>query len=307
MPHLAVTLGVLLAMLSLGVLIFFIHHVSMSIQASQIIANVAADLDSAVVDLFPDRLGHERTAVPTPAGVLPDDFDRDAPAVPSTANGYVQAIDGNALLELATERDVVLRIEAGPGRFVRDGTALVRVWPGATMDDSLGESVRDAFIIGSARTPTQDVQFFVEQLVELAVRALSPGINDPGTARMCLDRLGQTLGQIATRETPASCRYDDHGRLRVMADPVGFESMAATAFDEIRRYGRSSASVTIHLFDVIRDVAGSVTREPDRTALLKHAAAIMLDSGQAPLSEADRVLIQASHRDALAALHRDPA
>ena len=176
-------------------------------------------------------------------------------------------------MTLATERDVVLRIDAEPGRFVRHGTVLVRVWPSATVDDALCDSVRAAFIIGSARTPTQDVQFFVEQLVELAVRALSPGINDPGTARMCLDRLGQTLCQMATREMPASCRYDDNGRLRVMARPVSFESMAATAFDEIRRYGRSSVSVTVHLLDVIRDVAGCVMREPDRLALVKHAAA----------------------------------
>ena len=138
-PHLAVTLGVLLAMLSLGVLIFFIHHVSTSIQASQIIANVAEDLEEAVVRLFPQALGHarpSRTASPT---ALPDDFDRDALSVPATTSGYVQAIDGGALLKLATERDVVLRVEAEPGRFVRKGTALVMVWPNAHMDDALGD------------------------------------------------------------------------------------------------------------------------------------------------------------------------
>ena len=140
------------------------------------------------------------------------------------ASGYVQANDGPALLTLATEHDVVLRIGAEPGRFVHHGTTLVMVWPSATVNDALCESFRRAFIIGSARTPTQDVQFFVEQLVELVIRALSPGINDPGTARMCLDRLGHTLCQMATREMPASCRYDDDGHLRVMARPVAFEA-----------------------------------------------------------------------------------
>ena len=130
-PHLAVTLGVLLAMLSLGVLIFFIHHVSMSIQASQIIANVAADLEGAVARLFPERLGHERTPVTANTTALPVDFEESASAVPADSNGYVQAIDEDALMTLATERDVVLRIDAEPGRFVRCGTALVRVRPGA--------------------------------------------------------------------------------------------------------------------------------------------------------------------------------
>lgn len=306
-PHLAVTFGVLLAMLSLGVLIFFIHHVSTSIQASQIIANVAEDLEGAVVRLFPESLGHERAPLTVSTTALPDDFDRNAQAVPAHSSGYVQAIDGQALLTLATERDVVLRIDAEPGRFVRHGMALISVWPNATVDDALCASVRAAFIIGSGRTPTQDVQFFVEQLVELAVRALSPGINDPGTARMCLDRLGQVLCQMATREMPASCRYDDHGRLRVVARPVAFEGMAATAFDEIRRYGRSSVSVTVHLLDVIRDTAGCVTREPDRVALMTHAACIIRDSREAALGDADRTLVEESHRAALAALQRTPA
>jgi uncharacterized membrane protein len=303
-PHVAVTFGVALAMLSLGVLIFFIHHVSTSIQASQIIANVAEDLEGAVVRLFPETLGHERALVTAGATALPDDFDGNAKAVSANSSGYVQAVDGHALLTMATKRDVVLRIDAEPGRFVRNGAALVTVWPSATVDDALCEAARAAFIVGAARTPTQDVEFFVDQLVELAVRALSPGINDPGTARMCLDRLGQTLCQMATREMPASCRYDDDGRLRVVARPVAFASMATTAFDEIRRYGRSSVSVTAHLLGVIRDVATCVRRDPDRAALSQQVAFIMLDNRDAALGDADRTLIEDSHRAALAALQR---
>jgi uncharacterized membrane protein len=178
------------------------------------------------------------------------------------------------------------------------------VCPREGADDALCASVRAAFIVGSARTPTQDVEFFVEQLVELAVRALSPGINDPATARMCLDRLGQTLCQMAMRDMPASCRYDDGGRLRVMARPMAFERMAATAFDEIRRYGRSSVSVTVHLLDVIRDVAECVRREPDRAALAKHADVIVRDSREEGFGSADRVRVEESHRAALAALQR---
>jgi uncharacterized membrane protein len=306
-PHLAVTLGVLLAMISLGVLIFFIHHVSTSIQASQIIANVAEDLEGAVVRLFPEKVSHARAPLTANTAALPDDFDRHVYPVPATSNGYVQAVDGSALLTLATKHDVVVRIDAEAGCFVRHGTTLATIWPEATANDALCESIRATFIVGSARTPTQDVQFFLEQLVELAVRALSPGINDPGTARMCLDRLGQTLCQMATREMPDSCRYADDGQLRVIARPVAFENMVATAFDEIRRYGRSSVSVTVHLLDVIRDIAGCVTREPDRVALSTHAGIIVRDSREAALGDADRTRIEESHRAAIAALQRGPA
>jgi uncharacterized membrane protein len=307
-PHLAVTFGVLLAMISLGVLIFFIHHVSVSIQASQIIANVAADLSGAVARLFPDELGHART--PPHAGVrrLPDDFDRNGRTISATASGYVQAIDGDALLALTAERDAVLRIDVTPGRFVHDGATLLVAWPPARADGAFCEAARAAFIIGSARMPTQDVQFFVEQLVELAVRALSPGINDPGTARMCLDRLGQMLCQMATREMPATGRCDGDGRLRLVTKPVTFEDMAATAFDEIRRYGRSSVSVTIHLLDIIGEIGGCVTRDSDRRALLQHADAIMVESRETAFGDADRTLVQSSYHAARAALrapHKD--
>ena len=305
-PHLAVTVGVLLAVLSLGVLIFFIHHVSTSIQASQIIANVAGDLERAVVRLFPEMIGDAGAGGTASVTALPDGFDRGAQAVAADSGGYVQAIDEDALLTLAIERDVVLRIDAEPGRFARHGTALVSVWPTTSVDHALCESARSAFIIGSARTPTQDIRFYVEQLVELAVRALSPGINDPGTARMCLDRLGQTLCQMARRQVPASRRHDAGGRLRVVTCPVSFANMAATAFDEIRRHGRSSVSVTVHLLEIIRDVAACVTRETDRAVLLTHTHAVVGESRLTALGEADRALIERSHRAALAALRPGP-
>jgi uncharacterized membrane protein len=306
-PHLSVTLGVLLAMLSLGVLIFFIHHVSISIQASQIIANVAIDLSEAVVRLFPDELGSARKPPSVGVHSLPD--DRDGRVVPATTSGYVQAIDGDALLRLTAEHEVILRIEVQPGRFVHDGAALMRAWPKAALNGAFCETARAAFILGARRTPTQDVEFFIEQLVDLAVRALSPGINDPGTARMCLDRLGQTLCQMATRDMPAAARYDHNGRLRVLTSPVTFDDMAAMAFNEIRRYGRGSVSVTIHLLDVIRGIAGCVTRESDRGALLQHADSIMLESQKAAFGDADRTLVQASYfaaREALQASRSRP-
>ena len=304
-PHVAVTLGVALATLSLGVLIFFIHHVSTTIQASEIIAKVATDLEAAVLRLFPEQLGRGSDLNGATEGP-PLGFRRDGHTVTATRSGYIQAVDGQALLTLATERDLVLRIDAAPGSFVRHGSALVMVWPQETPDDDLGQSVRTAFIVGSARTPTQDVEFFAGQLVELAVRALSPGINDPATARMCLDRLGQALCQMATREVPASRRYDDGGRLRVVARPVSFEKMAATAFDEIRRYGRSSVSVTVHMLEVIRDIAECVERDADRSTLLTQAHVILQDSREADLSAEDRTRIEKSHRTAVAALQNSP-
>jgi uncharacterized membrane protein len=208
-------------------------------------------------------------------------------------------------MSLATEHDLVLRIDAEPGRFVNPGRTLMSIHPAGRVDGAIEASLRQAFLLGSARTPTQDVGFFVEQLVELAVRALSPGINDPGTACMCLDRLGQALCQLANRVMPSPYRYDARGSLRVVACPTTFAAMADTAFDDIRRYGRSSVSVTTHLLDVIGDIAACVERDADRVVLARHAALVVRDS-PGTAGDGDRALLEQRYRAALDALQRRP-
>ena len=112
-------------------------------------------------------------------------------------------------MALAVEHDLVVRIGRRPGKFVIDGGELARVWPGDRLDDALAAAVRGAFYIGPQRNLTQDVEFAIDQLVEVAVRALSPGVNDPFTAIACVDRLGEALCALAGREVPSPYRYDD--------------------------------------------------------------------------------------------------
>ncbi|HUF12352.1 MAG TPA: DUF2254 domain-containing protein [Longimicrobiales bacterium] len=296
-PNLSVSTGVLLALFSLGVLIYFIHHVSVSIQASQIIANVADDLEEVIDDMFPQRIGEgERPAPAEP----PSAGDDTSEPVPSRSSGYVQAIDGARLMEAAVARDLVVRIEARPGTFVREGSTLLRVSGGRTADDR-SDALRGAFVIGADRTGTQDVLFFVEQLVELALRALSPGVNDPGTAQMCLDRLEQTLCRFASRVWPSPLRFDDAGALRVIAEPVAFEEVARAAFDEIGRHGRHSVVVTCHLLRVIASVSSCTARVDDRRALARLAASTAERAREAIAEEADRRRVEACARAAQSA------
>lgn len=129
----------------------------------------------------------------------------------------------------ARERNVVARVCARPGAFVRVGEVLLRVGPTPHQDDWDARPFQKAFIIGSERTGTQDVTFFINQLVELAVRALSPGINDPGTAQLCIDRLEQALCHLAGRQMPSPVRHDEDGRVRVRARPVTFAQLVESA------------------------------------------------------------------------------
>jgi uncharacterized membrane protein len=289
-PHVSVTLGVLFAIASLGVLIYFIHHVSVSIQADQIVARVGAELNAGIDRLFPDRTG-QGTSRPA-AESLDDGFDARSRPIAADGDGYVQIVDAQALLRMATRADALFRVDRRPGDYVVEGMTIVTVAPGDCVDGAMVERVNTAFVLGSQRTPSQDVEFSVDQLVEIAARALSPGVNDPFTAITCIDRLGSALCRLAQREIPSAHRFDDDGRLRVVAPPVTFSRIADAAFDQIRRHGRPSAAIAIRLLDTIGVVAGAARRPDDRAALRRHAELIVRGAREAVPEEEDRQAVE---------------
>jgi uncharacterized membrane protein len=300
-PDIAVTLGVVLAVLNLGMLIYFIHHVSVSIQAMTVVYGVRNDLNRSIRHLFPEKIG-EGEAEPTPPRpeTLPP-FEEEGRSVLARSSRYVQGIEGETLLGLATDKDLVIRLEHRPGDFVVEGAVLARAWPADRADDETVGDINKAFVLGSERTATQDVEYSIGQLVEIAVRALSPGINDPFTAIACLDRLGEGLAQVVQRVLPSPYRYDKEGRLRILAPVLSFAGIADSAFDAIRQYGRDSVAVTLRLLEMIATVAEYVSRPEDREVLRRHLEAIV---GQHPggWPEKDEWAFQERRRAALAAL-----
>lgn len=267
-PHLSVSVGLAVAVVSIAVLIYFIHHVALSIQADEVIARVCAELFEGIERLYPTDIGR---AAPAPRGALPANFDSDARPVQAGADGYVQSVDADKLIELAASEDVVVRVERRPGQYVIIGAPLVRVWPGERADGELAARVLSAFVVGHYRTPSQDIEFSVDQLVEVAVRALSPGINDPFTAITCIDRLGSALARLARGSMPSPWRHDEQGKLRVVASPLTFTEITDAAFNQIRQHGRTSVAVTVRLLETIAIVAEVAHRMEDLSALLRHA------------------------------------
>jgi uncharacterized membrane protein len=297
-PAIAITAALVLAMASLGVLIYFIHHVAASIQVSPLITVVSEELLYAIDRLFPQELGHgdpEPARQPL-AAQLPERFEPQARRVNAARSGYLQAVDGEGLMDLATEYDLIVHVNHRPGHFVVQGGALAMVWPGDRLDERRAGKIREAFLIGAERTLTQDVEFALDQLVEVAVRALSPGTNDPFTAMACIDRLGEALCRLAERALPSSGRYDDSGQLRVVAYPFSFADATEAAFDQIRQYGRSSTAVTIRLLEVIAAVAAYTSREEDRAALLQQANMVKRGSQKAIPEERDRQEVEARYQ-----------
>ena len=308
-PHFSVTVAVALSILSLGVLIYFIHDISESIQAQHIIARVRNDLDDAVERLFPEKLGQgqDLSAPIRREYEIPSTCDREVCPVKAAHSGYLQAVDNKALMRIAVEEDLLIHLGYRPGNFITRGHVLVTVWPGKKVDEKLSKKLNKIFILGPERTLEQDVEFAVSQLVEIAVRALSPGINDPITAMTCTDWLGAVLCQLADRRMPPSHRYDEQHTLRVIAKPVSFEGIVDAAFNMIRQNSASIPAVSIHLLETIATIANQATRNGDRTALLRQADMIAEGCRRELVVEADRRDLEGRYTAAVNALDGDPA
>lgn len=298
-PHVSVTLGVLFAVASVGVLIYFIHHLAVSIQANEIAAHISKELVESMDRMFPEHIGRGSESVPT---APPDDaffeaFDKDARPVDADSDGYLQFVDGEGLLKLSKDEDLVVRLLKKPGNYVVSSCPLALVHPGGRLTDRLSKKIRALFVLGHQRTSGQDIEFGVNQLVEMAVRALSPGINDPFTAITCVDQLGSFLSRLAKRDVPSKHRYDDQDQLRVIALADTFPEVADAAFDQIRQNARESVAVTLRLLETIATVMGIARRAEDRAALLRQAGMIARSASEHLSDSEDRQAVEERYRE----------
>ncbi len=242
-PNVAVLFGVVLAIGGVGVLIFFIHHIASAIQASSILASVAEDTIEAVDRLFPAALGH-RPADNEKDQVVLNLPERTWQAIPTGGNGYIQSVDDAALLRWAREQKTIVRMEHGIGEFVFGDALLASVALENPPEADMLAALQAAYTISRHRTLQQDAAFGIRQIVDMALRALSPGINDTTTAVMCVDYLTAILARLASRTIPSSHRYED-GTLRVLTIGPTFASLVAESFEQIR--GSATGNVAILL------------------------------------------------------------
>jgi uncharacterized membrane protein len=300
-PHASVTLAVFLGLASLGVLIYFIHHVAVSIQAPHVVAGVARDLHRQIGRVFPGNVGD---AAPDAEGeALSAQVEREGAGIPAPRDGYLQEVDEDALLELAEAHDLVIRLEHRPGAYVVLHAAVARVWPAGRADDAVRAAVRSAVLVGGHRTQAQDAEFAVNQLVEVALRALSPAINDPFTAVNCIDGLSGALCHLARRRLPAPARRGADGRVRVLVrGPLTFAGVVDAAFGPIRQYGRGSTVVLVRLLEAMERVAACVDGPAEREILRVHAQMVRRAARESLPEPRDRAAVEARFGDVLAAL-----
>jgi uncharacterized membrane protein len=273
-PRLAVTLAVVLAVASLAVLIYFLHHSAASIHAPNVVATISHELAAGIDRMYPATVGASPGAVVTPTD------SADTVHVLAERAGYVQSIDGDALIQLAKDEDLLIRVVQRPGDFVWPRDALLAISPSARASDSVRARARGSVILGDQRTGHQDIVFGFEQLVQVTLRALSPAYNDPLTAVGCIEHLGAALDRLLQRPEPPAVRLDHAGRARVVAPPVPTARIMDLMLTPIIESSRDATLVLRQLAITVEALSAQAHRQDIRQVLAGQAQLIARHADQ---------------------------
>jgi uncharacterized membrane protein len=291
-PHLSVTTALALTLGSLGVLIYFIHHVATSIQLTSVVAGIANDFGNTVRELFDEAaaLGTRQDAGLSVPEILTRMAD-DGATVPARASGFLQAVGHARLVGIASSHGAVIRLLNRPGHFLVEGRPLAVVWP-AEAEPAVAAALHRAHVVGPHRTLTQDVGFAVDQLVEIALRALSPAVNDTFTALNCIDWLGDGLCKITARTLPDGVYRDVAGHVRLIDPVITYERLVKGAFDKIRQAGRGMPAVYIRQLQNLAKIGECPLTPDQREVLGRHADMILRASDESVSEKNDRQDVQ---------------
>jgi uncharacterized membrane protein len=286
-PHLTVTMALGAVLVDLGVLIYFIHHVAVSIQLNEVIAGIGRDL-SRSIDEFGGSAVDEPVTPPGPEDAqLLDVVDRMGAVVDATRSGYLQIVAVEELLLIAIREGVTIQLLFRPGHFVIAGRPLAKVWPNASVG-AVRRSLERAHVTGRHRTLAQDPIFAIDQLVEIAIRALSPAVNDTFTALTCIDWLTDGLSRLAGRSLPESFHRDASGIVRLIQPGLTYRRIVDGAFDKIRQAARGMPAVLIRQLVGLTRIAVGTDDERARAALRRQADMILRESEESVPEKEDR-------------------
>lgn len=266
-PILAVTFGVILALCAVGLLIYFIHHIAASIQASSVIEAASRETLLAIDRQFP----------------RPEDFPARTPTIDTTQrlwhpvhadrHGYIQSVNTHALVAIAVDTDSLIRMERAIGDFLVPGEPIASIACDPRPTEDLVSRVQTAYTLNGYRTVEQDPAYGIQQIVDIALRALSPGINDTNTATMCVDHLSACIARLATRAEPhPALPIDDTPRL--FCTGHSFQSMLDDAIDQIRESAEGNAAILIRMLNIIETAARLTTHHARQSHLSSKLEAI---------------------------------
>jgi uncharacterized membrane protein len=300
-PFLAVTFAILFALISLALFIVFIDRIVGSIQVNTIVDEAASETRNSIDRLFPEPVGEEREEADDDEQLAPPE---DAVHIMASKTGYIQSIDADRLMRFATEADLVVHMIAPVGGFVVRDRPIAAVSPENHLTEKLENELSHVFAIGRNRSTREDPEFGLRQIVDIAVKALSPSSNDPTTAVTAVDYLGSLIIEFARRDIPDRLRRDEQGALRVVAVGPTFRSMTDLAFNQIREHTDGDVAVTLALIQALTRISSIVKSEGRRNILEEHLAKISRASAKNMVEPLDREQINHALRHVLETLGR---
>jgi uncharacterized membrane protein len=297
-PHISVTVTLVLMLADLGVLIYFLHHIARQIQLPEVIASIARDLQQAIELQAGDNARGGADAAQ--ASALIASLGGGPGVVTAPRSGYLQYIEHETLVAIAAEADAVIRVLFRPGHFIVAGQQYAAVWPAAAASVVVRE-LAAAHVTGPYRTLAQDVSFGVDQLVEICIRALSMAVNDTFTALTCVDWIGDSLCKVAGRWQPTRVYRDAYGAVRVVTTEATWERLVQRACDKVRQASAGMPAVMIRQLGALAKVAERTPPGRDRQVLLDQADMIERLSAATVREAADRADISRAYAQVVTA------
>jgi uncharacterized membrane protein len=262
----ATVLGaMLLALACVGWLLFFIHHITQAISVSHIVDRIAGETLAMLDTLMPEPRG---------AGVGREQAEThgsDETPLLSEVSGYIRFIDVPVLIGVAKACHVTLRVARRVGQFVPSGTPLLMASKAGRITPERVTEIREAFDVGPSRTLEQDVEFGVLQIVDIALKAISPAVNDPTTAITSIDQLSRILIRFVSREALMPSYYDPPGVLRLSVPWIDFDHLVNSAFEQIRMYSKGDVAVSLRMLRALGDIAAAASDPADKHRLHEQA------------------------------------
>ena len=291
-PAVSVTVALGLALVCLGLLIYFIHHISQLLQVSLFMDNIHDELIDELDALYPAGIGSNLDESAPPAGMV--EKLEDAPGhqvLRSCQAGHLRSIDAESLFDASDGIAPWIFVRPQVGSFVPHGCVLAVFPADASINEDQAASIRDAFVIDTERTLHQDPLFGVRQLVDIALKALSPALNDPTTAEYSLSNLGDVMGRLGQRKFPSNQRIGPAGETRYIFSRPTWDDFVDAAFSQIRRQAHDNVHVTNYLLKVLYEVARELPSGPRQSAIQRQVDEVRyeLAKGQFSPSEAESI------------------
>jgi uncharacterized membrane protein len=298
-PHVSITLVLVLSVVDVVLLIYFIHHIAVQIQLPHVIASIAGDVTRAIDEESP--LPFTGTARGPTLEELLARMGREPGAVTATESGYLQYVRHSTLVRIATDAEAVIHLEHRPGHFLVAGRTLAVVWPPAAAP-GVAKALRRAHISGPYRSLTQAITFGIDQLVEIATRALSAAINDTFTALTCIDWIGDCLRKVALGWRPQVVHRDTRGFIRVITTQATYDRLVQRSFEKIRQSSEGMPSVMIRELDALTEVMEQAPLAA-QYAVLREQADMIRRSAERSIPEPGDLADVVRRYDVLVALH----